>query len=97
MKKWAAVMVCAALCLVVCAATALAVLNLLRPEDGQTRYVLRDLGGQAALFEPGADAPVSRYEIYTALLPEEDAEALCEGIPIADSEELQRVLEDLGL
>lgn len=98
MKKWASVIACAALCLVVCAAAALAALKLLRSgEDSGPRYVLRDCGGQIALFEPGNDAPMARYDVYTDLLPEEDAALVREGIPVSGREELERLLEDFGL
>lgn len=98
MKKWAAVIVCAALCLAVCVGAALVALSVLRaPQAEESRYVLRDFNGQLALFEPDGEAPVARYDVYTALLPEEDAALLREGIPVADQAQLQRLLEDFGL
>lgn len=42
--------------------------------------------------------PAGRYdEIYTRLLPEGDALALQQGVPITDERELQKRLEDYGL
>lgn len=98
MKKWATVIVCAALCLAVCVGGALIALSVLRsPQTEESRYILRDFGGQLALFEPDSEAPIARYDVYTALLPEEDAAMLREGIPVTDQAQLQRLLEDLGL
>lgn len=39
---------------------------------------------------------MTRYEIYTGLLPEQDVAALQQGIPVATQKELRRYLEDFG-
>ena len=45
-----------------------------------------------------AQKSLARYdEIYTRLLPEGDALALQQGVPITDERELQKRLEDYGL
>ena len=49
-----------------------------------------------ALFKTGENTPVTRYEIYTGLLPEQDVAALQQGIPVATQKELRRYLEDFG-
>ena len=52
--------------------------------------------GKLALFKTGENTPVTRYEIYTGLLPEQDVAALQQGIPVATQKELRRYLEDFG-
>ena len=59
-------------------------------------YTLGEDSGKLALFKTGESAPVTRYEIYTGLLPEQDVAALQEGIPVATQKELRRYLEDFG-
>lgn len=98
MKKWVSVTLCAALVLVVCVGAALVSLSVLqKPEEQAPGYVLRDYNGHAALFEEASDVPLAEYEVYTVLLPEEDAALLREGIPITDRAQLQTLLEDFGL
>ena len=97
MKKWACVIICAALCLAVCVGGALVTLTILRRQPETPQYELREYNGQAALFDGDSDAPLAQYDIYTALLPDSDAALLREGIPVSGREELQRLLEDFGL
>ena len=98
MKKWVSVTLCAAIVLAVCAGAALVSLSVLqKPETEPERYILRDYNGHAALFEETFFDDPAATEIYTVLLPEEDAELLREGIPISDQNQLQTLLEDLGL
>ena len=98
MKKWVSVTLCAAIVLAVCVGAALVSLSVLqKPEAEPERYILRDYNGHAALSEETSDVPLAEYEIYTVLLPEEDAELLREGIPISDQNQLQTLLEVLGL
>lgn len=59
-------------------------------------YLLGEENGRLALFRAGEAQPVARYDIYTVLLPERDAAALRQGIPVATREELNRYLEDFG-
>ena len=55
-------------------------------------------GGHPALYTIDGSGPLARYdEIYTRLLPEGDALALQQGVPITDERELQKRLEDYGL
>ena len=50
------------------------------------------------LYTIDGSGPLARYdEIYTRLLPEGDALALQQGVPITDERELQKRLEDYGL
>lgn len=92
----------AALCVL---ALALALLWMLaprrvEPSPRQPLYVLRDLNGRVARYEPGQDTAQPPDEVYagvyTNLLPEQDVLALREGIPVYSEEELQRLLEDFG-
>ena len=76
----------------------------LRPfesEPSTSSYTLRDWHGKLALFAPGEtgeeDQPVEVYEVYTHLLPESDVLSLQAGIPLESKEQLQRLLEDVGL
>jgi len=52
--------------------------------------------GARGAFKTGENTPVTRYEIYTGLLPEQDVAALQQGIPVATQKELRRYLEDFG-
>ena len=52
--------------------------------------------GRAGAAEPPSYTLVTRYEIYTGLLPEQDVAALQQGIPVATQKELRRYLEDFG-
>lgn len=64
----------------------------------ESKYILKDSGGHPALYAADGTGPLARYdEIYTHLLPEGDALALEQGVPITDEAELQRRLEDYGL
>ena len=81
---------------------ALAVLCIAAGIRGQQRaepqYLLKDNGGHPALYTIDGSGPLARYdEIYTRLLPEGDALALQQGVPITDERELQKRLEDYGL
>jgi hypothetical protein len=59
-------------------------------------YTLGELNGQAALYANGSTAPLAVYEIYTALLPPDDAALLRRGIPLDSEYALRCCLEDLG-
>lgn len=68
------------------------------PAEGRAAYLLKDNGGHPALYTIDGSGPLARYdEIYTRLLPEGDALALQQGVPITDERELQKRLEDYGL
>ncbi len=66
--------------------------------EPQPRWILKDDSGRLAQYAGAeqAAAPVRIYPVYTALLPEPDAERLREGIPVYSDEELRRLVEDLG-
>ena len=88
------------LLLSVCAAllAALLMLRAGRAQSAAPRYMLRDNGGHPALYTADGAGPLAQYdEIYTRLLPEGDALALQQGVPITDERELQKRLEDYGL
>jgi len=59
-------------------------------------YTLGEESGKLALFKAGEETPVARYDIYLSLLPEMDAAALRQGVPVYTREELYQYLEDLG-
>ena len=99
-KRWFWVL--AALCAL---ALALALLWMLAPRSvepapRQPLYILRDVNGRVARYEPDQDTAQTPAEVYagvyTNLLPEQDVLALREGIPVYSEEELQRLLEDFG-
>lgn len=71
----------------------------LQPLPPAAAYYLRDLHGRVAVYPADSPAaePLQVYDIYTRLLPEEDALALQQGVPAADDASLQRLLEDYGL
>ena len=88
------------LLLPVCAAllAALLMLQAGRAQPAAPRYMLRDNSGHPALYTADGAGPLAQYdEIYTRLLPEGDALALQQGVPITDERELQKRLEDYGL
>lgn len=66
------------------------------PQDGPA-YTLRAQNGQVVLCRAGETSPVAYYEVYTALLPEEDAQSLAQGIAVESRAEALRLLEDFGL
>ena len=69
-----------------------------RQQRAEPQYLLKDNGGHPALYTIDGSGPLARYdEIYTRLLPEGDALALQQGVPITDERELQKRLEDYGL
>lgn len=58
-------------------------------------YVLKDYGGNPALFYSDNEMPVRVYPtIYTHLLPRADAENLQNGIEITTEEQLRQLIED---
>ena len=59
-------------------------------------YLLRDHAGYLALYDPESGQMIEQYEIYTRLLPDNDVDALREGIEIYSESELSRLLEDFG-
>lgn len=67
------------------------------PQDTPPAYTLRVLNGQVVLCRAEETAPVAYYEVYTALLPPEDTQALAEGIAVKSRAEALRLLEDYGL
>lgn len=60
-------------------------------------YIVADYNGKVAVFEKGSTQPLTVYDIYTHLLPENDIELLRRGIEFSDMEALQHCLEDMGL
>lgn len=61
----------------------------------QPLCVLRDDGGRLALWQPDGSL-ICRYDIYTRLLPDADAERLCRGVDIYSRGQLEQLLEDYG-
>lgn len=85
-----------ALAVLCIAAAALWFATSARP-DTPPGYLLKDNGGHLALYAADGAGPLAEYDIYTRLLPEQDALALIGGVPVQDEAELQRRLEDYGL
>lgn len=65
-------------------------------DSSLSSYILKDWGGKLALFRAEETVPLEIYELYTHLLPEQDAEQLRHGIPLRDLDEVNRLLEDFG-
>ena len=65
-------------------------------DEGGEGYVLREVEGCVAVCREREETPVQMTEIRVRLLPEQDRELLSRGIPAADSEAVQSLLEDLG-
>lgn len=82
---------------VLCIAAAAVWFALSAREQTAPAYLLRDSGGRLALYAADGSGPLAEYDIYTRLLPEQDAAALQNGVPVRDAAELQRRLEDYGL
>lgn len=57
-------------------------------------FVLREADGHLALFRENADRPYRILDTEVWLLPEEDRQALAEGIHVASEAELRVLLED---
>ncbi len=57
-------------------------------------YVIGDSDGNIAVFVPGEAAPVMVTQTRTDALPRPDSRRVREGIAVADSSELRRLLED---
>lgn len=83
--------------LALCISTAL--LFLLTPDTNAPPaqiYIVRSVNGRAALFRDGEDAPVAWYDVYSVLLPAQDAAALEKGVRVQGRAAALRLLEDLG-
>ena len=67
-------------------------------QAAEPRHLFKAPGGHPALYAIDGSGPLASYnEIYPRLLPEGDALALQQGVPITDERELQKRLEDYGL
>ncbi len=72
------------------------------PDSSQAQrplWVLRELDGQLAQYDadaPEGAAPLQVWQVYTALLPRQDAQRLRSGIPVYSSQQLRVLVEDLG-
>ena len=70
------------------------------PELESQSYRLRDKGGRVAVYRYGTqgrpDTLVTITDIYTNLLPENDALRIKNGITVYSERELDLLLEDLG-
>jgi len=67
-------------------------------ENAAGGFILRELDGCVAVYEPGAPAegPLIVTEIELRSLPEADREALRDGLTVPDREALLQLLEDLN-
>lgn len=52
--------------------------------------------GRLAVFRTGSTTPDEVYDVFVAVLPQADQTALQQRIPVADEEELQKLLEDFS-
>lgn len=60
------------------------------------QYLLRDDGGRLAVYSADGLQELTRYDILTRLLPENDMETLRAGLPVYSDAELARLVEDYG-
>jgi hypothetical protein len=63
----------------------------------QTAYIVKEYGGKLAVFVPDEQEPLTIYEVYVHLLPENDIELLRKGIAVDDDFSLMKTLENFGL
>ena len=57
-------------------------------------YIVKDYGGNIAIFEKGKDTPFRITDVSINELPQADKELLQQGITANDQEELNIILED---
>ena len=81
-------------CLLVAAALQTQAGTAAAEEETAYLYELREYGGRIALFADAGNAPLHVFDRGTADLPDADRAALARGIPVRDTEELRRLLED---
>lgn len=95
MKKYTAIGIMCICSAIIGGSTA--VMFAAKPPVSNEPYYLKDTDGKVALYETASQNPITKYDIYTRLLPFPDAEALRYGIAVHSPEELSRLLEDFGL
>ncbi len=64
------------------------------PSAEEAGYLLKEYDGKLAVFLNGEETPFRLLDGSTAFLPENDKEALEEGIFIPDEESLKKRIED---
>ncbi len=102
--RWMTAVAAAVVVLFLAAALSLAVDRL--PDSGEEQRqsttdetegayrIVRNFQGHVAVFSPNEEEPEQVYDMMVALLPAPERERLEEGIPVADSRALKRLLED---
>lgn len=68
----------------------------LLPEPSEPLWVVGVWQGQVAVFRSGALTPETVLDMPVAALPEQDRDALEQGISVSDREALAALLEDYG-
>ena len=57
-------------------------------------WVLGSYDGYIALYNQNCPQPLEIYPYKTQILPKTDQQALAEGIPVRDADQLTRLLQD---
>lgn len=58
-------------------------------------YIVREYNGMVAVFYSGQDKPFKVTDRYVSALPQQDVNALQQGIRVDTDESLRKLLEDL--
>ena len=66
----------------------------IRATEPAPSYVIRDSGGNIAVFLQGESAPVMVTQTRTDALPRQDSRRVKEGISVEGRQELEKLLED---
>lgn len=65
-------------------------------QQTEPSFVLKEYEGRLAVFETEQDTPREVFDININIFPENDIEALKNGIPAENEEELMRLIEDFS-
>ena len=60
----------------------------------QVIYTIREYEGKIAVFKNSDKKPMTVYESYTSLLPQQDRQRLQNGITVDNTTDLQKIIED---
>ncbi len=60
----------------------------------QEIYTIKEFEGKIAVFKNSDTSPITVYEAYTSLLPEQDRQRLQKGISVDNTTDLQKIIED---
>ncbi len=63
-------------------------------DSQQEIYTIKEYDGKIAVFKNSDTSPMTVYEAYTSLLPEQDRKKLKAGISVDNTTDLQKIIED---